>query len=156
MTLRHRKRSRRKYMGTRNWGGGNTKNRRGKGNKGGSGMGGGHKNKWTYMTRYMPNYFGRKARRTRFAKAPTVILDFINVGAINERIERNLLKKEGDKFAFAFEGKVLGGGNITHPVLVRAECFSASAQEKIKKAGGEAIARMPPHEAKAPKAKKKA
>ncbi len=156
MTLRHRKRGRRKYMGSRNWGGGNTKNRRGKGSIGGAGLGGGHKNKWTWMVRYEPKHFGRQARRTRFAKAPKVVFDYINVGEINGRIERNLLKKEGDKYAFAFEGKVLGGGTINHPIVVRAECFSASAQEKIKKAGGEAIARMPPHEAKAQKAEKKA
>lgn len=131
-------------MGTRNWGGGNTKNRRGKGNKGGAGLGGGHKQKWTMMVRYHPKHFGRQARRTRFAKAAVIKLDFINVGEINTKIERNLLKKEGDKFSFAFEGKVLGGGDISHPVVVRAECFTASAQSKITKAGGEAIARMKP------------
>ena len=36
-------------------------------------------------------------------------------------------------------GKVLGAGNIDHPVTVAALWFSKSAKEKIEKAGGRSI-----------------
>ena len=36
-------------------------------------------------------------------------------------------------------GKVLGSGQITHPVTVAAYSFSGSARAKIKAAGGEAL-----------------
>jgi len=47
-------------------------------------------------------------------------------------------KKDG-KLTFDFEGKVLGTGSITMPIIVRAVCFSEKAKEKLKAAGGSAV-----------------
>jgi large subunit ribosomal protein L15 len=48
-----------------------------------------------------------------------------------ESLESAGLFKNGDRV------KVLGGGELTKALTVRAHAFSASAQEKIKKAGGQ-------------------
>jgi large subunit ribosomal protein L15 len=48
-----------------------------------------------------------------------------------ESLESAGLFKSGDRV------KVLGGGDLTKALTVRAHAFSASAQEKIKKAGGQ-------------------
>ena len=135
MTRRHRKRSRHRYMGTRSWGGGNVKKRRGAGSRGGRGMGGSKKQKWTYVVRYMPGHFGRHG----FHSIHKQHVDAINVGDINDRIESGKLAQEGGKYVFDFRGKVLAGGGISHPATVRADSFSKAAEEKIRKAGGEAV-----------------
>ena len=48
-----------KIRGSRTCGEGSHKKRRGAGNKGGRGMAGGHKHKWTWIIKYMPDYFGK-------------------------------------------------------------------------------------------------
>jgi large subunit ribosomal protein L15 len=44
------------------------------------------------------------------------------------------LVRSGEKFI-----KVLGGGEISRPLKVTASRFSASAKQKIEKAGGQAV-----------------
>ena len=56
----------------------------------------------------------------------------VNIGKIDK------LTKEGD--TVAVPGKVLGNGSLTHSVNVAANSFSKSAAEKIKGAGGKALA----------------
>ncbi|MFH0771258.1 MAG: 50S ribosomal protein L15 [Candidatus Omnitrophota bacterium] len=48
----------------------------------------------------------------------------------SELIKKALIKNETDPI------KILGGGEISKPLTVRAHAFSSSAVEKIKKAGG--------------------
>lgn len=48
-------------------------------------------------------------------------------------VEHGMVKKLGDGL------KVLGEGEVKKPLTVRATRFSASAKEKIEKAGGKAI-----------------
>jgi large subunit ribosomal protein L15 len=52
--------------------------------------------------------------------------------------------------------KVLGQGELTKKLAVTAHSFSASAREKIEKAGGTATALRPPHEVKKRRPRKKA
>ncbi len=49
----------------------------------------------------------------------------------------NRLTKEGD--TVVVPGKVLAGGDLTHPVTIAAYAFSEKAKEKITKAKGRAI-----------------
>ncbi|MEW6328948.1 MAG: uL15m family ribosomal protein [Candidatus Micrarchaeota archaeon] len=136
MVRRHKKKSR-KYLASRHWGGGNTKNRRGKGNKGGKGYAGSHKHKWTYMVKYEPEHFGRRG----FASLRGPSGKVINLGDITQMIKDGKLGKSGDRFNVEVsEYKVLGGGALEFPVSIKARAFSAGAEEKIKEAGGEAIA----------------
>jgi large subunit ribosomal protein L15 len=57
-------------------------------------------------------------------------------------VEKGLLKNTRT------DVKVLGQGELTKKLAVTAHAFSASAREKIEKAGGSATALRPPHERK--------
>ncbi len=122
-------------MGTRSWGGGNVKKRRGAGNRGGRGAAGGQKQNWTYTVKHTPKRFGRHGFHSIHKRS----IDVINLSDIEERIASGKLKQVNGKYEFDFKGKVLGGGNLSQPVRITAEGFSKSAEEKIKKSGGEAV-----------------
>ena len=127
----------RKFLGTRNHGKGNAKNRRGKGGKGGWGRAGMHKHRFTYITRYERDWMAHGGRfgfsSVGKVKVPTVNLYLIEALANTGKLET----REG-KLYFEFEGKVLGTGKMTKPVKVVALAFSETAKERIVKAGGAA------------------
>lgn len=131
MVTRQRKRNR-KFNGTRNHGKGNTKNRRGKGGKGGWGRAGMHKHRFTYITAYEPDFFGVHG----FASVRKLKVKTVNLHAIDQLATLGKLESREGKAYFEFEGKVLGAGTISSPVVVKAVSFSSGAEEKIKKAGG--------------------
>jgi large subunit ribosomal protein L15 len=122
----------RKFFGTRNHGKGNAKNRRGKGGKGGWGRAGMHKHRFTYITAYEPDYFGVHG----FASLKKVKVKTVNLFQIEQLAVAGKLEQKGGKAYFEFEGKVLGSGTISKPVVVKAASFSKGVMEKIKKAGG--------------------
>ena len=124
----------RKFLGTRNCGKGNAKNRRGKGGKGGWGRAGMHKHRFTYITRYEPDFFGVHG----FASLKRVKIKTINLFDIEQMAVHGKLEKRDGKEIFEFEGKVLGTGIMTKPVFVTAIAFSGKAAEKIKAVGGAA------------------
>ncbi|MFH1285653.1 MAG: uL15 family ribosomal protein [Candidatus Micrarchaeota archaeon] len=133
MVRRHARKSS-KYHGTRSWGAGNIKHRRGKGSRGGKGRSGGQKHKWTYTTAYEPDRYGRDG----FASVrPAPRLEVINLSCIEELAKSGKLKEEAGKLAFEFKGKVLGSGKLTSAVKVTALSFSENAKQKIAEAGGE-------------------
>jgi large subunit ribosomal protein L15 len=122
-----------KYLGSRNWGAGNTKNRRGTGSRGGRGYAGSGKHRWTWILRYEPDHFGKSGFARPTAKAK---LDFVSVDQIAQWAKSGKFEKKAGMASFTFEGKVLGTGRIDVPVNVRAVAFSSSAKEKIEAAGG--------------------
>ncbi|AIJ06235.1 50S ribosomal protein L15 [Methanocaldococcus bathoardescens] len=132
-----------KIRGSRTCGGGSHKKRRGAGNKGGRGMAGGHKHKWTWIIKYMPDYFGKYG----FKRHPSLVkqLETINVGELEEIVLKNpdKFEKEDDKFVvdvieLGYE-KVLGKGKVTIPMIVKAVEVSEKAKEKIEAVGGEVV-----------------
>jgi large subunit ribosomal protein L15 len=93
----------------------------------------------------MPEHFGKHG----FTRPPSVQREVkvINVGELDERLKELLqlgvAKKENEKFIvdvgkLGFE-KVLGGGQVTHPLEVMAQEFVESAKRKLEEAGGKAI-----------------
>ena len=130
---RRQERKWKKFLGTRTWGAGNTKNRRGKGSRGGKGYAGSHKHRWAWILKYEPEHFGRHGFVNRNASPK---LDSINISIIESQALGGKLKKDGSMLAFDFDGKILGAGNLTMPVHVKAKAFSESAKAKIEKAGG--------------------
>ena len=143
MALKNRKI--RKKRGSRTVGRGSHKKARGSGNRGGTGMAGTHKGKWTWVIKYAPDHFGRRG----FDLPPEVkdVYESINVGELDEIAEelvaRGIAKKakgriEVDVTRLGAE-KVLGTGRVTRALVVRAKRFSSRAVEKITEAGGEAI-----------------
>lgn len=144
MVVRKRRKVR-TQRGTRTYGRGCSKRGRGSGERGGTGLSGGHKQKWSYILKYMPEHFGKHG----FTRPPSVQREVkaINVGELDERLEEllqlGIAKKENEKFAvdvgkLGFE-KVLGGGRVTHPLEVMAKEFVESAKRKLEEAGGKAI-----------------
>ncbi|MDE1874305.1 MAG: uL15 family ribosomal protein [Candidatus Micrarchaeota archaeon] len=129
MVLRIKKR--RKYLGNRSWGAGNIKNARGAGDRGGVGRGG-RRHKWTYTVVYEKETIGKKG----FAPWRKKTLDIIDLNAISKRAAG----MQDAKPTIELKGyKVLGGGRLAKPVVVKASGFSKSAEEKIKQAGGETV-----------------
>lgn len=144
MVVRRRRKTH-KRRGSRTMGRGCAKRGRGSGEKGGKGLSGGHKHKWSYILKYMPDHFGKHG----FVRPPEVSRrpPAINVGELNERLDELLqsgaAKREGDKFVvdvtkLGYE-KVLGGGRVDRPLEVIADKFSEEARRKLEEAGGRAI-----------------
>jgi len=140
-----RRRKVRKRRGSRTMGRGCAKRGRGAGERGGRGLSGGHKQKWPYILKYMPEHFGKHG----FARPPEVSagVKSINVGELDERlgelIQQGIARQEENKFVvdarkLGFD-KVLGGGRVTHPLEVTAGGFSEQAKRKLEEAGGKAV-----------------
>ena len=86
-----RDRKTRKMRGSRSHGYGITQKHRGAGSRGGHGMAGSKKHKWSYVSKYLPNYFGKRGF-TR-PKSQVTKDETVNAGWLSENAER--LTKEG-------------------------------------------------------------
>lgn len=121
----------------RNHGAGNTKNRRGAGGRGGKGMAGAEKHRWTWTVKYDPQHFGVHG----FAPIPRSRPEPINLHDINILVVKSALVKGADGlYAVNLPGhKVLGSGQLEFPVAVKAASFSEGAKKKIAAAGGKIV-----------------
>ena len=134
-----------KMRGSRSIGGGCTKKRRGAGHKGGKGKAGLGKHHWTWTVKNDPNHFGKYGFKR--PQKMTNKIKPVNIGYLDDNSEKLLAKgiatKEGDTIVIDVTdlgyGKVLGKGNLLKPLLIKSPAFSASAEDKIQEAGGEAI-----------------
>ncbi len=148
------KSKKRKYLGNRTWGAGNTKNRRGKGSKGGKGRAGYHKHNWLRTIKRGEH----KPEGKGFHNTATKVVETITLEQILAKTAKGLWPKDAQDPAaisvnLAQKGKsvkVLGNGKFPVKAIVTAHAFSKSAKEKIEAAGGKAIATFTP-EPKAPK-----
>ncbi len=130
MVLRNKKRSR-KYLGSRRWGVGNIKNARGKGDRGGVGKGG-VKHRFTYVVVYERDSIRKKGFPSKNKK----YYKEIDLSLIQDMAR----KSKDQKPTFELKGyKVLSDGMLDKAVVIKASNFSKAAEEKIKKAGGEAV-----------------
>lgn len=106
---------------------------KGKGSRGGRGMSGTGKRadqKKTLVIRLYGNkYFGKQGITSRKAKKKKI--EVINL--------REIEKKFKDGQVDLSEHKILGDGEVKGKFIIKAKDASASAIEKIKKAGGEII-----------------
>lgn len=120
-----------KKRGTRTLGKGTMKKWRGKGHRGGKGYAGSKKHRKSWILRFEPEHLGKRGFIAKTSKS---------VKAVNLR---DLEKLAGDKKEINLEelgfDKVLGSGNITKKLVVKANAFSRLAKEKIEKAGGKAV-----------------
>ena len=135
----------RKMRGHRTMGYGSHKKHRGAGSRGGRGMAGGHKHKWSWIIKYDPEHFGKHGfqRPLKLIKAPAVI----NIGQLDQiaesLIQHGLAQRENDKIVIDITAlncaKVLGSGKVTKPLIVKAPEFSKLAIEKLEGIGGRAV-----------------
>lgn len=104
---------------------------RGAGLRGGRGNAGLMKHRHMYMTKNMPDHFGRHG----FKRHPSIVKKdkIINVGQLEERFpgkkDINLTKEGFDK--------LLGGGKIISGVKINVKAASQKAIDKIAEKGGE-------------------
>lgn len=134
-----------KMRGSRSIGGGCTKKRRGAGHKGGKGKAGLSKHHWTWTVKNDPKHFGKYGfkRPQKMIKKSNPV----NLGYLGDNSEKLLAKgiatKEGDSIVIDVTDlgydKVLGKGKLLKPLKIKSPMFSASAEDKIQEAGGEAI-----------------
>jgi large subunit ribosomal protein L15 len=139
--MAHGDRKTRRLRGSRMHGWGNTQKHRGAGSRGGVGMAGSKKQRWQYVSKYMPGYFGR----TGFTRhAQTTPEKTINAGWLSQNIKK--LVSEGmaaeakgtysvDLTAAGYT-KLLGTGAVEARLNVKVGSCSAKAREKIQAAGG--------------------
>ncbi len=121
-----------KKRGTRTLGRGTMKKWRGKGHRGGKGYAGSKKHRKSWILRYEKDHIGKRKGFISKTSKP--------VNAVNLRDLETLAddKKEIVLAGLGYD-KVLGSGNITKKLVVKARAFSRIAKEKIEKAGGKAV-----------------
>ncbi|MFC1454634.1 uL15m family ribosomal protein [Candidatus Undinarchaeota archaeon] len=135
MTVKIRSKNERQ-RGYSSHGWGHKKKHRGAGNRGGRGRAGYTKHKFVYALIH-GHYEGGKLAETGFKTHPSQIehIRSINLFQLEELAGD---KKEINLADYNIQ-KVLGGGKFSKKLTVKADYFSASALEKIEKAGGKAV-----------------
>ncbi|MBU0591409.1 uL15 family ribosomal protein [Candidatus Micrarchaeota archaeon] len=123
-----------KYLGTRSFGRGNVKNRRGSGNRGGRGNAGRCKHKGTWVAKYDKDYFGKFGFSRPVKKT---IVSVVHLYEINRKAVLEKLEKHGSKYTFEFNGRVLATGKVTMPLSIRAASWSKNVEKKLSETGGE-------------------
>ncbi len=125
----------RKLRGSRTHGWGQIGQHRKHGAKGGRGMAGGHKHKWTWILKYAPDHFGEKGFRPPTSRERPAI-NLYQISTIAERLIRSgEARFEDGKVVvdLASHGykKVLARGALTVPVKILAESWSRGLEQKL-------------------------
>ena len=142
LELRRKRRKIRKLRGSRTCGGGSVKKRKGAGHRGGRGMAGSHKHKWTWIVKYDPDHFGKHGF-TPPRRRPS---SEINLWQISQMIDRGIAQEREDGtlvldlVSLGYD-RVIGKGELKKPVTIIARHFSEKAIRKIEEVGG-AIERL--------------
>jgi large subunit ribosomal protein L15 len=103
-----------------------------------------HKHLWSYITKYEPDYYGRRGFIPRSFRNS---IKTINIGELDELIGKlahaKKLEKKGAKAFIDLDKlgyqKLLAKGRITKPVIVKVITRSESAAKKIEEAGGKIV-----------------
>lgn len=138
-----RERKVRRQRGSRLYGWGTIGQHRKSGMRGGFGNAGLHKHKWSWAVKYGDDHFGKDG----FVRPAAVMREVpaINVGSIQSLIEGKVVEKDDkgraviDLASMGYE-KLLGGGKIDFPVVIKAGKVTDLAKQKIYEAGGEVAA----------------
>lgn len=140
----HKRKKKIRMRGSSTHGGGARKKRKKSGHKGGVGMAGSGKradHKKTLITKlYGHSYFGKQgitSKKTKKDKRKRININDIELN-IERYVKRGLAKKIKEGWEIDLSNyKILGEGETKNKLFIKAEDASASAIEKIKKAGGE-------------------
>jgi large subunit ribosomal protein L15 len=139
--MAHKDRKIQSKRGTRSCGFGNTQKHRGAGSRGGRGMAGSNKQKWSYVSKYMPDHFGRSG----FKRPLKMLHDdkTINVSDINRMVGDGDITSTDKKYVIDLTAmgydKLLGSGKVTYAMEIKVAKSSKSAIEKIQSAGGKVV-----------------
>ena len=135
-----RERKVRRQRGSRLYGWGTVGQHRKSGMRGGFGAAGYHKHKWSLVTTYDKDHFGKDG----FVRPAAVMREVsaINVGALSSLIQGKALGQDEkgrtvmDLSSLGYD-KLLGGGKIDFPISIKATSVTEVAKKKILEAGGE-------------------
>lgn len=137
MTTRFRKT--RKLRGSRTHGWGQVGQHRASGHKGGLGQSGHLKHKFSSMLKYDPDHFGHDSTHPPH---PIISKKWASVRDLDDLFAK-FGQKEGEKKVIDLSSKgydkLLGGGKISNAYTVKIQRFTASAEQKVKEAGGEVL-----------------
>lgn len=135
-----RLRKTRKLRGSRTHGWGQVGQHRASGHKGGLGQSGLMKHHVHTMLKEFPDHFGHDSTHPPH---PNIIKKWTSVRDLDDLFAKSGTK-EGDKNILDLNSmgydKLLGGGQVTNAYTVKINQSTASAQEKVKQAGGEVLA----------------
>jgi len=135
-----RNRKTRKYRGSRTHGWGQVGQHRASGHKGGVGISGQLKHHFSSMLKENPDHFGHDSTHTPRAN---IIKKWTSVRDLDDLFTK-FGTKDGEKKVIDLTGngydKILGGGKISNAYAIKVKQFTATAEEKIKQAGGEVLA----------------
>ncbi len=129
-------RKRKKYLGNRTRGAGDTKNRRGKGSHGGRGRAG----KWGHKKMSFFDEIGtKKTQKPNSVQKAITLLDLneyvSNLIALNKSKGEIVLDFENDLKLKKYQ-KIVAKGKFEHKVKIVGAKYSAKVEEIIKKNGG--------------------
>lgn len=117
-----------RHLRGRKTGFGAKKKHRGAGSRGGRGLAGLHKYKWSWTVTQEPDHFKKPSMKPKPRTFTVINLKQINDMAVKQNLSEISLPNS----------KVLGVGEVTKATKVTALAFSKSAEQKIKGAGGTA------------------
>ncbi|MUN28538.1 uL15 family ribosomal protein [Sulfuracidifex metallicus] len=139
MTVRVSKKSR-KMRGSRTMGWGLRGQHRDRGVEGGRQIGM-SKDKWSWVVKYGKGWYGKHG----FVNPTTIQIKAISLRQLDEMVRNGHIKveeNEGKKFVdlskFGYD-KLLGGGKLSFPIVIKVEKSSKSAVEKVNEVGGQVI-----------------
>ncbi|HEX55289.1 MAG: 50S ribosomal protein L15 [Candidatus Altiarchaeales archaeon] len=141
--MAHKDRKIRKMRGSRTCGYGSAQKHRGAGSRGGRGLAGSKKHKWSYISKYMPEHFGKRGFKR--PKKLIKVRRIINIGDIEKCLDKFLsdgkVEKKGNSYIIDLKllgyDKLLGSGKVIHKFIVKnVESCSKSAIKKIEETGG--------------------
>jgi large subunit ribosomal protein L15 len=134
-----RLRKTRKFRGSRTHGWGQIGQHRASGHKGGLGKSGLHKHLYSTLLKFDPDHFGHDSTHPphpNIIKKWASVRDLDDLFAKHGKLEGN--RKLIDLTSLGYN-KLLGGGQVKNAYLVKVEQYTASAEDKIKKVGGEVL-----------------
>ena len=112
---------------------------RASGHKGGLGITGMMKHHYSTLLKDDPDHYGHDSTKS---PRPNIIKKWTSVRDLDDLFSK-LGKEEGGKkiidLTSAGYKKLLGGGKLTNAYSVKVQQFTASAEEKLKAAGGEVL-----------------
>ncbi len=100
---------------------------------------------WTYIIKYMPDYFGKKGFTSpKSLRSSINTINLIEMEHLAEKLakEDKLEVKDGkiyiDLQSLGYD-KLLGRGKVTKPYIIKVPAFSETAVRKVEEAGGKII-----------------
>ena len=115
---------------------------------GGRGLAGGQHHHRIMMDKYHPGYFGKVGMRVFHLKKnihyrPVINLDKILTLVPKDVVEKAKTSNSDEKLTIDVTKygyyKVLGKGQLSFPIIVKAKFFSKEAEKRLKEAGGAAV-----------------